>query len=587
VSTPQGKSGRPLPAHGSHGVRHVALAVDYDGTLAAHGVVADDVVTALERLKKTGRKLVLVTGREVEDVLRIFPRVDLFDRVVGENGAVGYGPADRRLEIHGEPPPAVFVEALRDRGVTPLSVGHVIVATWEPNQSVVLEVIRDLGLELQVIFNKGAVMVLPAGTNKATGLEQALASLHVSPHNAVGIGDAENDHAFLNLCETAVAVPNAVPTLRERADWVTPAPRGAGVIDLIQRLSGSTLEEVAPAARRHRLVLGDREDGTPLTVPAHGSTVLIGGASGSGKSTIATAILEQLIEQRYQFCLVDPEGDYSDFAPAIMLGRPETAPTIDEVFDLLRKPDESIIALLLGQPVEDRPQFLRTLLGRMPSFLAETGRPHWLVLDEAHHLLSEDVNAPQSLPAELDSTMLVTAHPNQLPRSVLSDVNTVIAVGPNALEVFGSVASGVGPAALVAGHAADHGEALIWFPHEEVAPARFRPAPPRGDRQRHRRKYAEGTLGPDKSFYFRGPDGALRLRAQNLGMFLQMADGVDDDTWTYHLRRGDYSTWVREAIKDAELADEISAIERLEAPSAERSKSAIAEAIGRRYTAPS
>ena len=69
-----------------------------------------------------------------------------------------------------------------------------------------------------------------------------------------------------------------------------------------------------------------------------------------------------------------------------------------------------------------------------------------------------------------------------------------------------------------------------------AAPVRFQPQTPRGERQRHRRKYATGTLGPDKSFYFRGPEGSLRLRAQNLGMFLQMADGVDDDTWTYHLR---------------------------------------------------
>jgi hypothetical protein len=53
----------------------------------------------------------------------------------------------------------------------------------------------------------------------------------------------------------------------------------------------------------------------------------------------------------------------------------------------------------------------------------------------------------------------------------------------------------------------------------------------------------------DKSFYFRGPAGNLNLRAQNLVLFNQMAEGVDDETWLYHLRRGDHSRWFREASR--------------------------------------
>jgi HAD superfamily hydrolase (TIGR01484 family) len=89
-------------------------------------------------------------------------------------------------------------------------VGEVIVATFEPHEKTVLEVIRDLGLELQVIFNKGSVMVLPPGVNKASGLEAALREMGASPHNTVGVGDAENDHAFLRLCEVSVAVAERV-----------------------------------------------------------------------------------------------------------------------------------------------------------------------------------------------------------------------------------------------------------------------------------------------------------------------------------------------------------------------------------------
>ena len=155
-------------------MRYLVLACDYDGTLASDGVVSEETLAALQRLRDSGRKLILVTGRELENLLEVFPAIDLFDRVVAENGGLLYRPANREHKTLGEAAPADFVEALRARGVSPLSVGHCIVSTWQPNEGAVLETIRDLGLELQVIFNKGAVMVLPSGVNKATGLNAAL-----------------------------------------------------------------------------------------------------------------------------------------------------------------------------------------------------------------------------------------------------------------------------------------------------------------------------------------------------------------------------------------------------------------------------
>src|SRR5262249_25029908 len=155
-------------------MRYLALACDYDGTLAHHGRVDEPTLAALERLLATGRKLILVTGRELDELLDIFSEVRLFEWVVAENGALLYRPATKEVKLFGEPAPEGFVHRLRERGVAPLSVGHVIVASWHPHEAVALEVIRDLGLELQVIFNKDAVMVLPAGVNKATGLAAAL-----------------------------------------------------------------------------------------------------------------------------------------------------------------------------------------------------------------------------------------------------------------------------------------------------------------------------------------------------------------------------------------------------------------------------
>jgi HAD superfamily hydrolase (TIGR01484 family) len=222
-------------------MHYLGLACDYDGTLATDGRVGDETLAALERLRVSGRKLLLVTGRELDDLLSVFFHADLFDRMVVENGALLYQPSSREATVLGERPPDRFIQALRDRGVQPLSVGRVIVATWRPHETTVLEVIAELGLELQVIVNKGAVMVLPSGLNKATGLAAALKELSLSPQHVVGIGDAENDHAFLSLCGSAVAVANALPALKERANFVTRGQRGDGVAELIDELIANDL----------------------------------------------------------------------------------------------------------------------------------------------------------------------------------------------------------------------------------------------------------------------------------------------------------------------------------------------------------
>ena len=129
-------------------MRYLALACDYDGTLAAEGRVAPETVEALERLRASGRQLLLVTGRELDDLLAVCPHVSLFDRVVAENGAVLYHPARQETTLLSAPPPDAFIRALQARGMAPLSTGRVIVATWQPQETAVLAVIRDLGLEL-------------------------------------------------------------------------------------------------------------------------------------------------------------------------------------------------------------------------------------------------------------------------------------------------------------------------------------------------------------------------------------------------------------------------------------------------------
>jgi hydroxymethylpyrimidine pyrophosphatase-like HAD family hydrolase len=217
-------------------MKYLAFATDYDGTIALHGLVDPATLDALCELKESGRALLLVTGREIPDLLSVFPEPGIFDLIVAENGALLYWPLTKNEKLLATPPPPEFAEMLRARAVNTLSVGRVIVATMESYESVVHESIRDLRLDLQVIPNKGALMILPRGMDKGIGLAAALQELAISAEATVAVGDAENDHALLGGAGFGVAVANALPALKSRAHWTTPSDHGAGVRELVQRL---------------------------------------------------------------------------------------------------------------------------------------------------------------------------------------------------------------------------------------------------------------------------------------------------------------------------------------------------------------
>jgi HAD superfamily hydrolase (TIGR01484 family) len=567
-------------------MRYVALACDYDGTLARGGTVGQSTVAALERLRATGRRLVLVTGRELDDLLRIFPAPRLFDRIVAENGGLLYDPKTRNIQTLGEAPPEEFTRELEKRGVKPLSAGRVIRATWEPHDATVLQVIRDMGLELQVIFNKGAVMVLPSGVNKATGLRQALDALKLSLHNTVGVGDAENDHAFLSACECGVAVANALDSIKSRVDFVTASDHGAGVEELIDRMIDSDIAELNAQLTRHDVLIGHAEDGTDVRLPAYNGVVLIAGPSGGGKTTVTTAFLERLKDAGYQCCVIDPEGDYSELPGAIALRIGDIRTLTEEAGQILDRPTESAVASLTDLRLDDRPQFLQVLLPQLFKLRATTARPHWIVIDEAHHLLPSTWEpSEETLVAHLDNIVLVTVHPDHVARPVLRLVDTLIVVGREPQATLNAFVRGRGDGTIdLPAHAED--QKVAWLLRRDLPPVRFRSLEPTADRRRHQRKYAEGHLDEDRSFYFRGPEGRLNLRAQNLEFFLQLADGVDDETWLYHLRQHDVSRWFQHVIKDDSLAKEAADIESRDDLSAKDSRAAIRAAVEGRYTTP-
>ena len=190
------------------------------------------------------------------------------------------------------------------------------------------------------------------------------------------------------------------------------------------------------------------------------------------------------------------------------------------------------------------------------------------------------------VPQVLERTVLITVHPDHVAKAALNPVEIVMAIGRAPDGVFASLAKVLQIDPPKETHDdLPSGEALVWF-RKQADPIHVKAVRSRRERLRHVRQYAEGELSPEQSFYFRGPESKLNLRAQNLRTFLQLADGVDDDTWMFHLRNGDYSSWFESMIKDNELSKQVAVIEQDKGSSPQESRQKIKTAVDKRYTAP-
>jgi hypothetical protein len=378
-------------------------------------------------------------------------------------------------------------------------------------------------------------------------------------------------------------VSNALPALKQSADFVTAGARGAGIVELLQRIRS---EDIKIAAEQHfGLALGTVSGSNePALLDLQDGGVLIAGQSGVGKSTIATALTERMVESGMQFCVLDPEGDYDALAGAVCVGGSRSPPTTEQTLSLLHRLDTNVVVNTLAIALEERPDFFLELLHGIVKKRNRTARPHWLLIDEAHHVLpAERGDLGESLPDILPGTIFITVHPEAMSPAALRMIETVIAVGDNAPDVISQFCRAVKEAAPLNMEPPKSGHVLLWKRGkkiaEDVIAIRSEQA-----HKRHTRKYAEGELGKDKSFYFHGADHKLNLRANNLMTFIQLADGIDDATWEHHLRAHDYSSWFRNSIKDDGLAQDAEKIENDQRISALESRSRMAASINQRYT---
>ena len=218
-----------------------AIVSDYDRTLADEGRAEPETINALRRARASGQKLVLITGRTLADLRKAFSALTVFNVVVAENGAWLLDVDSGAEEALCEAPAERLLRELKKRRV-PFAAGKRVVASVQPHEIVIAKLIREMNLKLHVTMNRESVMVLPTGIDKGTGLKAALAKLSIAPEEVVGIGDAENDLAFLQLCGYSVAVANAIDSLKKHVDLVTNATFGAGAREVIERVtSGAAL----------------------------------------------------------------------------------------------------------------------------------------------------------------------------------------------------------------------------------------------------------------------------------------------------------------------------------------------------------
>jgi hypothetical protein len=378
-----------------------------------------------------------------------------------------------------------------------------------------------------------------------------------------------------------VAVGNALPSLKQVADWVTLDGHGAGVSQLVDRLVLDDLAGLDRQLTRHYIELGTYADGRPFAISPWRSGILLAGASGSGKTTFTIAILEGLMRKGYQYCLIDPEGDYRDLPGATVIGNEHSLPQMEEIGQLLKDPQQNLVICTISVPLNDRPEFFSRLLAVLVQLRRDYSRPHWLILDEAHHLVPAPSGMPAAnLPSDLSNFIVVSTSPHALHGEAMSRIGMLITIGENPRYPFEQWGQLVGEAVPSAIPMLRQGEVCVWE-RGGGEPEVVRYFQPRQLLRRHKKKYAQGEMG-ENSFVFRGEQGRLHLVANNLLMFLRIAEGIDIETWVYHLKRKDLAKWFRDTVHDEELAKEAEAAEEMGDAAAGRRR--VLDLIGQSYT---
>ncbi|OBB63480.1 HAD hydrolase family protein [Mycobacterium sp. 852014-50255_SCH5639931] len=513
------------------------IAVDLDGTLTSRGQVSPQALAAIAGARNKGLTAVLVTGRIRTELQSEFPHIaGHFDAVVLENGAVMV--VKGHAYALAEPVDSSLDDSLSQRRV-PFRRGEAIVAIDGEHAATVADVIGELELDCQVVRNRAALMVLPAGVTKGTGLCAALAKMNLSPHNTVAVGDAENDLSLFGIAELGAAVSDAVSSVRRHADLVLDEPNGAGVAELLTGPYLSGAQRWCPP--RRWVEIGTFDDHTPTRVPGSQGRILVTGSAGSGKSYLVGLLAERWISAGYCVLVIDPEGDHAQLRELngveVIDGR-NRLPEPTELVNSLN-PHSSVVVDMSGIAEPAKAEYLHLLRSTAEAHREEHGFPHWVIYDEAQLLGTNE----EARWARRGGYVLSSFAPAALPAQEIDNSDVVLTL----------TASGDAPALTAV----------------RRATVSFGGGPPRAftiaDRQtghvRHRHKYADVRLPDERRFYFHTINDRSVRPAATMHEFRSAISHIDYEALQYHLERGDFSRWLASTITDRDLAKQVAAWE--------------------------
>ena len=552
----------------------IVLACDLDGTLAEDGRVSPSTWEALRSAKMAGLILILVTGRTLDSFVAEVPCAELCEAIVAENGAVVYFPRRDAVILPFGHLDLDFLQRLEAMDV-PLARGMAIAASQVPHDETILKALKESHSGAAVEYNRDAIMLLPPGTSKGSGLVVALQELGYSSHNVVACGDAENDRSLFGVAELTAAVSNALPALKAAADTVLPQPDGEGVQTLIRDLlAGRTPPRQLRPDRC--LSLGYRMSGAPLYIDPFclvENNVGIFGSSGSGKSWLAGLLAEELLKQKYQVCIIDPEGDYRSLGTSphtLVLGGPEKAlPSVSDVLNIGEGNNISLILDLSIYAIEKRIDYVADILRALRGLRARRGLPHCFLVDEIQSFCPADGGMLTDLFLEAmqwGGFSVVSFRLSQIAPALLAALDHWLVTRLNLPEELNTLNAHLaryegGTTILDHVRMLPKGQAYLCSSPDKPSAlpvknvVKFRVGPRSIPHIRHLHKYLRAPLPEWKRFYFYDREGQyLGRTAASLWEFREALGVVSLGSLQKHLEQGDFEHWLHEALHDEELA---------------------------------
>lgn len=549
-----------------------ALACDYDGTLASKDHIDAEVLASLEQAREAGLRLILVTGRTFFELIRVCERLDLFDAVVAENGGVLYFPAEGTIKDLAPAPPHELLVELDRHGIA-FHAGRVIVGTARAMEKQVHAVLAAVGASAEFSYNRDALMLLPMGISKGSGVRQVIRRFGLSFHDVLALGDAENDLDLFEACGWAGCPGNAVPEVKERADWVFEGANGKAIARaILGPILGGRLP--SPQSRRHRIPLGwTVKTSEPVTMAARGFNLVIQGDPLSGKSWLAGGLVERLLSRHYALCVFDPEGDFhvlTRLAGVAWIELRDDTSLEHVLGQFVMNPAACVVIDFSLLPHAKKVELAASGLRLIRQLRRRVSVPHWVFLDEAHYLLHRAGVGDEDIGIEERGFCLITYRPSWLRESIRTAIDVVVAARTTFDEELAffrsflveSFGGDPGVASVLPG--LPPGEFLLVQGEStgEPRPLTFAPIPRETPHVRHRRKYADVLLPPEQRFCFRRPDGNIVAVAGSLHEFLQVLAAADDRMLAHHARGNDFSRWITGVYNDQDVGRQIQKFER-------------------------